>query len=124
MGAVGSRMLTADVGRHYGIAGRQSHLRQVARIARLFRRESLHKSLQWQHTIPVNKFPSINMLERKSNLRESSFGDAQLVNQVNGNARERKGCENPADFDGPSRVGVVLRIQRYRINQSADENKL
>ncbi len=45
LSAIGSRMMTDDGWRH-GISGRQSHLRQVARIARLLRRKSLHQSLQ------------------------------------------------------------------------------
>jgi hypothetical protein len=59
-----------------------------------------------------------------SHLHESSFGDDKFVDHVNGDARQRDGCEYPTDFDGPSRVGVILCVQRDRIDQCADENKL
>jgi hypothetical protein len=45
LSAIGSGVMTDVAGRD-GIAGRQSHLRQVSRIARVFRCKHFHQSLR------------------------------------------------------------------------------
>lgn len=48
LSAIGSGVMTDGAGRD-GIAGRQSHLRQVSRIARVFRCKHFHQSLRTRY---------------------------------------------------------------------------
>lgn len=116
--------MTDGAGRD-GIAGRQGHLRQVSRIARVFRCKHFHQSLRIHRIRQSSDICAVGQEIKKkdlSNLHESPFGDDKFVDHVNGDARQRDGCEYPTDFDGPSRVRVILCVQRDRIDQSAYEN--